>query len=156
MAHASPKRANAPVQFHIALSNQQRDHTVNEALLIDAARAVLSDSTFSSAEISIAIVDDDKIQELNRRHLNHDWPTDVLSFPLDDDGKHLNAEIIVSADTAATAAQEFGHSADGTWANGRARRGVWSATPATGLAGCATDYVRRNALGETSWTGLRT
>ena len=40
--------------------------------------------SFDSATISLAVVDDDTIHELNRRHLDHDWPTDVLSFVLED------------------------------------------------------------------------
>jgi probable rRNA maturation factor len=79
--------------------------------LTDAARAVLQDSPYSSATISLAIVDDVSIHVLNRRHLDHDWPTDVLSFILDDDGDHLEGEVILSADTAAAAAEELGHSA---------------------------------------------
>lgn len=98
--------------FQIALSNQQARHVVDEPRLIAAAKAVLQDSAFSSATISLAVVDDDTIHELNRRHLDHDWPTDVLSFSLEDDGNHLEGEIIFSADTAAAAAAELGHAAD--------------------------------------------
>ena len=35
----------------------------------------------SQAEISIVLVDDATIHALNDRHLGHDWPTDVISFP---------------------------------------------------------------------------
>ena len=97
-------------RYQIALLNQQSRHSVNEARLTAAATAVLEDSEFSSAAISFAIVDDDTIHELNRRHLDHDWPTDVLSFVLEDDGDHLEGEVILSADTAATAAKELGNS----------------------------------------------
>ena len=48
------------------------------------------------------------IHELNRQYLDHDWPTDVLSFVLDDDDGHLEGEVIISADTAAAAAAEGG------------------------------------------------
>ena len=34
------------------------------------------------ASLSIAVVDDAAIRAVNRRHLDHDWPTDVISFPL--------------------------------------------------------------------------
>jgi probable rRNA maturation factor len=97
--------------YQIALSNQQSGHPVNDAQLTEAATAVLQDSAFSSAAISLAVVDDETIHELNRRHLDHDWPTDVLSFVLEDDGDHLEGEVILSADTAAAAAEELGNSA---------------------------------------------
>ncbi len=93
---------------NLRLSNQQSRHPVDEAQLIEAATAVLQDSAFSSAAISLAVVDDATIHELNRRYLDHDWPTDVLSFVLEDDGDHLEGEVILSADTAAAAAAEVG------------------------------------------------
>jgi probable rRNA maturation factor len=97
--------------YQIALLNQQFRHSVNERQLTAAATAIVRDSEFSSAAISLAVVDDDTIHELNRRHLEHDWPTDVLSFVLDDNGDHLEGEVILSADTAAAAADELGTSA---------------------------------------------
>src|SRR5436190_17124370 len=92
--------------YQIALLNQQSRHSVNERQLTEAATAVLRDSEFTSADISLAVVDDDTIHELNQRHLQHDWPTDVLSFVLEVDGGYLVGEVILSADAAATAAGE--------------------------------------------------
>lgn len=94
--------------FAISLANQQCDHAVNEQQLIDAARLVLRDSAYTTATISLAIVDDPAIHELNRRYLNHDWPTDVLSFALDERAGHLEGEVILSADTAAAEAADIG------------------------------------------------
>src|SRR3954470_14271396 len=99
-------------QFEISLTNEQTQHAVDGQRLVEAARAVLRDSEFSSAAISLAVVDDETIHELNRRHLNHDYATDVLSFVLEDDGRHLEGEVILSADTAAAAALEVGTSAE--------------------------------------------
>ena len=98
-------------RFQIALVNEQATHVVDEGQLTEAATAVLEDSAYASAAISLAVVDDETIHELNRRHLAHDYPTDVLSFVLEDDGDHLEGEVILSADTAATIAAELGHSA---------------------------------------------
>jgi probable rRNA maturation factor len=58
--------------------------------------------------VSLAVVDDPTIHALNRRYLNHDWPTDVLSFVLTEHDRHLEGEVIISADTAAAAAVEIG------------------------------------------------
>jgi probable rRNA maturation factor len=95
-------------RFSISITNEQSAHAVNERQLVDAVTLVLRDSSFASANISIAVVDDATMHELNRRHLDHDYPTDVLSFALEDDGEHLEGEIIISADTAAAEAAELG------------------------------------------------
>lgn len=66
-------------------------------------------------EVTIVLVDDPTIQELNRTHRDVDDATDVLSYPThepDDEGfpdiPHLG-DIIISLDTAARQAPEHGH-----------------------------------------------
>jgi probable rRNA maturation factor len=111
MAHGFLEANDLP-EFQIAVWNQQSRHSVDEHRMVDAAAAILRDSNYSSAAISLAVVDDDAIHELNRRHLDHDWPTDVLSFILEEQAGHLEGEVIISADTAAAAAEEYGCSAN--------------------------------------------
>jgi len=53
---------------------------VSRARLADAARAVLRAEKVTHALLSIAFVTDDAIAALNRRHLRHRGPTDVISF----------------------------------------------------------------------------
>lgn len=70
-------------------------------------------------EVDITIVDDEEIHQLNKEYRDVDRPTDVLSFALDEDGgepellgapeEHLLGDIIISAETAARQAEEFGH-----------------------------------------------
>jgi probable rRNA maturation factor len=110
MAHGFPARDTSSTGFELSLANRQSIHVVDEPRLLDAARRVLADSIFTSATISLAVVDDSTIHALNRQFLNHDWPTDVLSFVLDVRGTHLDGEVVLSADTAATAAVEAGWS----------------------------------------------
>jgi probable rRNA maturation factor len=108
MTHDPPNDAACHEAFEVVLSNNQSRHAVDGEQLVLAARAVLQESDFSSAMISLAVVDDATMQDLNRRFLNHDWPTDVLSFALQADGTHLEGEVIISADTAAATAAELG------------------------------------------------
>jgi probable rRNA maturation factor len=95
-------------RFAVYLANQQCEHAVDERQLIEAVHLVLRDSAFTSATISLAVVDDPTIHDLNRRYLNHDFPTDVLSFGLDERAGHLEGEVILSADTATAEAAEIG------------------------------------------------
>lgn len=69
-------------------------------------------------EVSITIVTDGEIHQLNRDYRQVDRPTDVLSFALDEgeepeltDGpeEHLLGDIIISAETAERQGREFGH-----------------------------------------------
>jgi probable rRNA maturation factor len=62
--------------------------------------------------VSIAVVDNAEIHALNRRHLQHDYPTDVLSFLLEETGERLEGEIVASAQTAAAQAARYGWSAE--------------------------------------------
>ena len=112
MSHNQLPQCPTPDPFEILISNGQAQHAVDEQQLVAAARAVLNESDFNSAMISLAVVDDATIHDLNRQFLNHDWPTDVLSFALQDDDAHLEGEVIISADTAAAMAAELGCTAE--------------------------------------------
>lgn len=93
--------------IEILVSNRQRPLPVDEELLQRAARHVLEQHAVASGQLHIAVLDDAKIQQLNRQHLEHDYPTDVLSFLLEQEGDRLEGEILVSAETAERRAREF-------------------------------------------------
>lgn len=79
---------------------------------VDAVKNIIKDSDYETCAVSIALVDNPAIHAINRQYLDHDYPTDVLSFPLlrDAQRKRLEGEIIVSTDTAAENATEYGWS----------------------------------------------
>jgi probable rRNA maturation factor len=95
--------------YDIQIANEQSALELDEESLRRAAIAVLESERIASATISIAIVTDELIHMLNRRHLDHDYPTDVLSFLLNSEG--LEGEVIVSTDTAIRESIERGVSA---------------------------------------------
>lgn len=65
-----------------------------------AAKWIAQQYQLTHMEVSLAVVDDKTIHELNREHLDHDWPTDVISFLFESDGSYVDGEVIASADTA--------------------------------------------------------
>jgi probable rRNA maturation factor len=92
----------------VALNNQQQAQPVDRAQLKEAAKRVLAGEGIDNASISLAVVDDANMHRLNRQYLQHDYPTDVLSFLLEDEDDRLEGEIIISADYAAREAAHFG------------------------------------------------
>jgi probable rRNA maturation factor len=92
----------------VEVIDQQQATQVDASRLTAAVKAVLSDAGVRRASVSVAIVSDAEIHALNRRHLQHDYPTDVLSFLLERSPEDLEGEIIASGETAATAAAQYG------------------------------------------------
>jgi len=92
----------------IEIAIEQDSLSVDADRLRRAIEAVLGDAGIEESELSIAVVDDPTIHDLNRRFLAHDYPTDVLSFLLERDGSRLDGEVVVSADTATREAARLG------------------------------------------------
>ena len=57
-----------------------------ESALRQAAEAALRAAGVVDGHLAIELVDAERIRELNREHRGRDRPTDVLSFPVDEDG----------------------------------------------------------------------
>jgi probable rRNA maturation factor len=92
--------------FNVEINNQQVRLAIDADRLTRAVEMILAEEGVEAAVINVAIVDDPTIHDLNRRFLDHDEPTDVLSFVLDEEAGRLEGDVIASADTAArTAAQ---------------------------------------------------
>ncbi|MBO5611517.1 MAG: rRNA maturation RNase YbeY [Prevotella sp.] len=58
-------------------------------------------------EVGYLFVDDDKIIEVNREYLGHDYYTDVITFDYSEDNE-INGDIVISLDTVKSNADLFG------------------------------------------------
>ena len=88
----------------IAIDDRQTDAVDIEGLRA-RARACLVGEGVVDAELSISFVTEDEIADLHRRYLQEDGPTDVLSFPLDDeageDGLRVLGDVVIAPAVAA-------------------------------------------------------
>jgi len=108
---ASRLMAARNIPLHrVDFSNEHPSAEFDESRLRQAVERVLADAGIPAATISVAIVDDPTIHDINRRFLEHDEPTDVISFVLEQTERHLEGEIVASYDTAATVAKRLGWS----------------------------------------------
>jgi len=114
----------------IQISNLQDKHQVSEEVeaLIErvATQTQKQEEIDEEVEVSIALVDDAYIKELNREYRGKDCATDVLSFAFRDSEEEINygdledelefaeaevlGDIVISLETAQRQAAEFSHS----------------------------------------------
>ena len=93
---------------------------VQETLTVDLERVrticerILDDYGIRSGKMNVVLMDSDTIQQYNRDFLQHDYPTDTISFPLEDRRSegHLEGEVLVCTDIARERAKEFGWTAE--------------------------------------------
>ena len=74
-------------------------------------KAVAATYGRKAGEIGYMFVDDEKILEVNREYLGHDYYTDVITFDYDEDDT-VSGDIVISLDTVRTNAEQFGKSYD--------------------------------------------
>jgi len=76
--------------------------------IVVAVRAAARFRGILEGEIGVAVVDDAAIEVINRQHLDHDYPTDVISFGYGLRENHGAGELIVSRETAEREAHRLG------------------------------------------------
>lgn len=94
----------------ISIATPQEVVAVDRGRMRELVRTVLEGEQVADYEISLAFVDNPTIHRLNKRYLDHDEPTDVLSFPLSDpSAKKLAGELVLGVEVARDQAAERGH-----------------------------------------------
>ena len=107
----------------VYVRNNQKDIKVPTGirlLIRKCCQAVLKTEGFDKdAEVSVSFVSNDDIKSLNKMYRDKDRVTDVLSFPLSDDGRYdinnetgmcLLGDVVISLQTAMSQAEMYGHS----------------------------------------------
>jgi len=81
---------------------------VDQPGLRQACAAASRYRSFDHGDIGIRVTGDAEIHRINRDHLGHDYPTDVISFPYAAESPHIEGELVVSVDTASERAATLG------------------------------------------------
>lgn len=110
-------------KIKVIISDDQKEvkiPTGTRMLVRRCCNAVLKNEKFEgSAEISVRFVNNDEIHRLNKEFRNVDSETDVLSFPLGENGVYdvnqetgakMLGDIVISVERAYEQSKEYGHS----------------------------------------------
>lgn len=74
-------------------------------------KAVAASYGRKTGDIGYMFVSDEKILEVNREYLGHDYYTDIITFDYDEDDT-ISGDVVISLDTVRTNAELFGKSYD--------------------------------------------
>ncbi len=107
----------------VTIINKQKAFKVptgTRLLVRRCCNAVLTMEEFGKpAEVTVTFVDNEQIRDLNRTHRNVDSETDVLSFPLGENGvydknyetgAYMLGDVVISLEKANAQAKLYGHS----------------------------------------------
>ena len=86
----------------VEVFNRQRRFAVDADRLEAVASGALGAVGRKDADVTVTISNDRRLHHLNRTYRGKDRPTDVLSFPYDDDDGPLG-DVVISVDRAAAA-----------------------------------------------------
>jgi probable rRNA maturation factor len=97
----------------VSIASPQELMALDYARLKDCARAVLAGEGIKEGKVTLAFVDDATIAGLNKRFLNHEGPTDVITFPYSGaTAKKLEGEVVIGVEVAMRESAERGHDAN--------------------------------------------
>ena len=110
-------------KIKVVIRDQQKEVKIPTGIRMLVRRccnAVLLQEQFpGSAEVDVTFVDGAEIRRLNKEYRNKDAETDVLSFPLGENGQYdknpetgfyMLGDVIISMPRAVEQAEEYGHS----------------------------------------------
>lgn len=110
-------------KIKVVITNNQKEVKIPTGLRMLVRRccnAVLKLENFEgSAEVSVTFVDNKTIKDYNRQYRDKDYVTDVLSFPMGENGVYdtdpangakILGDVVISIEKAVEQAERFGHS----------------------------------------------
>lgn len=109
----------------IEIANEQSILDLDEDCLRTRIQETLIAQQIDNASLSVALVDDEAIHVINREHLGHDYPTDVISFSYSEnllstampsgnslqsesESSMLDGELVISVETAQRESKQHG------------------------------------------------
>ena len=101
--------ARLDLSFSLVTEAEPPPGVASDELEALAAFVLSSEGATGYWEITVALIDDDRLQSLHRDFMGVDTPTDIMTFPTDESaGENQGGELAISVDHAMTQAVEWG------------------------------------------------
>ncbi|MCK9480173.1 MAG: rRNA maturation RNase YbeY [Bacteroidia bacterium] len=70
-------------------------------------KAIMNDHKVDFSSITITMLNDSALLEINQNFLNHDYFTDIITFTYSDEDEPIEAELFISADMVESNAKKY-------------------------------------------------
>lgn len=102
----------------IYLSNRQKALPINSGKLRRRLVRLLKELDLGEAELSVSIIDDESIRQINQQYRGVDRPTNVLAFALEEGeplpgAPRVLGDLVISAETIIREAEPLGYTEAG-------------------------------------------
>jgi probable rRNA maturation factor len=91
--------------YNIQIFNDSGVNPIPRKKIYDTIVHVLVGEAIESALVNIILVTDERLHKMNVEFLNHDFKTDVITFPLDEN--EFEGEVYISLDRAKAQAGDY-------------------------------------------------
>jgi len=99
-------KTNVRIEFHILQKVSLQERTRLKEFIV----ALFQKEKKKLAELQYVFCSDQYLLEINQQFLQHDFYTDIITFPLSEPGQPISGEIYISVDRVRENAAAFGHS----------------------------------------------
>ena len=100
------KSSSRSLALELSIFNDSPLKRVPRSLMEQSVRLCMQQHHIQRATVSVVFINDSAMRKMNKQFLNHDYVTDIITFPLDED--LVDGELYISVDTAARQALEYG------------------------------------------------
>lgn len=95
--------------LEVFVARKVRTPVLTNKKIFEVCKAVLAEEVVKNASISVALLNDHDMHIANKKFLNHDEPTDVITFPFEQKKNKLTGEILIGVEVARRHAKSSGH-----------------------------------------------
>lgn len=93
------------MSFNVQIFNSSSHKFLPKKKVEEKVKKVILSESKKASQINIIYLDDNEIHRMNKEFLEHDFPTDVITFELE--SQPLEGEIYIGTDTAISQAKEY-------------------------------------------------